>query len=187
TPSAAGARTGTLTITDNSTPTTQTVSLQGTGVAGSVTASPSTLTFPLTTVGSSVTLGVLVSNSTGAAVTLGATTYTGPFSTDTTGSNACSTIKPVGAITGNCVVYIKFSPTGVTNTGTATVHYGASSTIVITISGAGSNPNVNAAPGSLTFSSQAVGTQSSPQAVTLSNPTVSSVNTTTTTISGTNA
>jgi hypothetical protein len=186
--SALNGRTGTLTITDNSSPTTQSITLQGTGVAGTVSASPTTLAFPLTTVGSSVTLGVILSNTTGSAVAFGGVTYSGPYSTDTTGANACSAAKPVGAVTGNCVVYIKFAPAGVTNNGTATIHYGASSSIVVTLSGAGSNPNVNATPNPITFGPQAVGTQSAQQGVTLSNPTGSAVTVSATpSISGANS
>ena len=179
TPSVAGTRNGTLTITDNSNPTTQVVSLTGVGIAGIVTATPSTMTFPPTNDGTTLTLAAIVSN-TGAAVPLSATTFTGPYSLGT-GPNACG--SSLGAITGTCALYITFTPSGsgtTGNTGTAVVHYGAGSTVTITLNGTAANPAVNVSPASLTFSAQTVGTASSPQTVTLSNPTNASV-----TVSGT--
>ncbi len=185
TPSLAGARAGTLTITDNSTTSPHVVNLQGTGIAGTVSASPSNLIFPLTTVGSSLTMGAVLSNTTGSAITVNSVVFTGPYATDI-GAGTCVNGNKVTAVTGSCVVYIKFTPTGVSNSGSATVNYTGGS-VVITLSGAGTNPNVNVNPSSLIFSSQAVGTQSSAQPVTLSNPTSSAANSVATSITGTNA
>src|SRR5262249_21653531 len=116
------ARTATLTISDNAIPSgTQTVTLQGTANSGSVFTETTNLTFPQTNVGSSVTQGVLFSNTTNAAVVFNGVTYTptvNPTYSSDSGANACATGKSVGAFTGTCVIYIKFSPTGVSNPGT---------------------------------------------------------------------
>ena len=186
---ALGKRNATLTITDNAAPGngTQTVLLEGNSVGGSVFTDTINLTFPQTNIGSSNTQAVLLSNTTPQAVTFNSVGFTGPYTSDT-GANSCVSGKSLSAFTGACTIYIKFSPTGTSNPGTATVHYNGSSTLpVITLSGTGSNPSVNATPNPLTFVAQLVGTQSGSQAVTLSNPTGSSVSVTGTTITGTNA
>ena len=188
TPSVAGTRNGTLTITDNSNPTTQTVSLTGVGIAGIVSATPTTMTFPSTNDGSTLTLAAIVSN-TGAAVPLGATTFTGPYSLGT-GPNACG--SSLGAITGTCALYITFTPSGSgASPGTAVVHFGTgggAGTVTITLNGNSANPAVNVSPTSLTFGPQTVGVASSSQTVTLSNPTNAAVTVSGTapTITGTN-
>ncbi len=188
TPSVAGTRNGTLTITDNSNPTMQTVSLTGVGIAGIVSATPTTMTFPSTNDGSTLTLAAIVSN-TGAAVPLGATTFTGPYSLGT-GPNACG--SSLGAITGTCALYITFTPSGSgASPGTAVVHYGTgvgAGTITITLNGNSANPAVNVSPTSLTFGPQTVGVASSSQTVTLINPTNAAVTVSSTapTITGTN-
>ncbi len=176
TPSAAGTRTGTLTITDNSSTPMQTVTLTGSGEAGTVSAAPNPLPFPTTNVGSSVTLGAVFSNTTGSAVKFNSVAFTGPYSIDN-GAGACVNGSTVSAVTGTCVVYIKFTPTGASNAGTATISYGTSgATVVIPLSGTGSNPIVSVSPTSLTFTGlQLVGTQSSPMPVTLTNGTTSSI------------
>ncbi len=183
TPSAAGARTGTLTITDNSTTSPHVITLNGTGIAGSVTATPNPLPFPSTNVGSSVTLGANLSNTTGSPITISNIVFTGPYALDK-GSNGCSIGQTVSAVTGACVVYIKFTPTGATNTGTATITYGSGSTIVINLSGTGVNPVVSVSPLSLTFGAQLVGTQSAAQPVTLTNGTSASISITSTPFTG---
>ena len=176
-------RNATLTITDNAYPSkTQTVLLEGNATSGSVTVSPTNISFPDTSVGSSTTQSVLVTNGSSSAVTFTSVTFgtNSSYSVDAAQTlNACSSSKPLSAFTGSCVVYIKFSPKTGANPDTATIHTSANSPTV-TLSGNGVNPNVNATPTTLTFSSQAVGSQSSPQAVTLSNPTGTAV-----TISGT--
>ncbi len=122
TPAAAGARTGTLTITDNSNTSPHVVALNGTGIAGNVTASPSNLVFPLTTDGTSVTIGSLLSDTMGSTITVNSVAITGPYATDI-GSGGCVNGNKISAVTGTCVVSIKFTPNGVSNPGTATVNF----------------------------------------------------------------
>ncbi|MGA7796566.1 MAG: choice-of-anchor D domain-containing protein, partial [Candidatus Acidiferrales bacterium] len=182
-------RSATLTITDNAYPSkTQTVLLEGNATSGSVTVSPTNISFPDTNVGSSATQSVLVRNSSSSAVTVTSVTFgTTSYSVDAAQTlNACSSSKPLSAFTGSCVVYIKFSPKTGANPDMATIHTSSNSPTV-TLSGNGVNPNVNATPTTLTFSSQLVGTSSSPQAVTLNNPTGTAVTISSTpSISGTN-
>ena len=190
-------RSATLTITDNSYPNkTQTVTLEGTANAGTVFIETTNLTFPQTNVGSTVTEGVLLSNTTNAGVVFNGVTYStsappsGPYST-VSGVNGCVTGKAVSAYTGTCVIYIQFSPTGLTNPSTATVHYGTSGTIAISLSGPGSNPTVYASPNPLTFTSTRINTSSAQGTVALTNGTSSAASVTATvttaSISGTNS
>ncbi|MGD0908065.1 MAG: choice-of-anchor D domain-containing protein, partial [Candidatus Acidiferrales bacterium] len=191
-------RTATLTFGDNAYPSgTHMVSLAGTAGGGSVFTETTNLSFPQTNVGSTATQGVLFSNTTSAAVVFNGVTYStaappsGPYST-VSGTNSCVTGKALSAFTGTCVIYIQFSPTGVTNNSTATVHYGASGTIGISLSGTGSNPAVTASPNPLTFTSTRINTTSGQGSVTLTNATATAVSVTTTvttaaSISGTNS
>jgi hypothetical protein len=178
TPAQAGARTGTLTITDGSFPTgTQTVTLNGTGIAGSVFATPTTLTFPATNVGSSVTLAAVLSNTTGAPVAFSGVSFTsGVYTIDATQTvNACVNGKSLPSITGTCAIYIKFTPSGATNSAMAQVATGVG-TVTINLNGTGSNPIVTVSPSSVTFSApQITHTTSGAMTVTLTNGTTSSV------------
>jgi hypothetical protein len=176
-------RNATLTITDNAFPsTTQSVPLAGNMATGNLTVSPSSLSFPDTNVGSSVTETVLLTNTTNASVTFTSVSFgTASYSVDASQTlNACSSSKPLSAFTGSCTVYIKFTPALGANPDTATIHTSAGNPTV-TLSGNGKSASVTVSPNPLTFSpGQLVNTTSSPLTVTLTNGTASSI-----TISGT--
>jgi hypothetical protein len=107
TPTAAGSRTATLIVTDNSgnAATTQTVQLLGTGAAVPVVSlSTTSLTFPSTAIGStSAAQTVTVTNTGSAALMISSVTPTGNFGQ----SNNC----PASIAAGNsCLISITFSP-----------------------------------------------------------------------------
>jgi hypothetical protein len=116
TPSQLGARTGTLTITDNAPGSPQTVPLSGNGTA-QVTLSPASKTFPATKVGASSTAKVFtLANKQSVALTGISITTTGDFSVSTT---TCSSSL---AAKSNCTISVVFTPTQVgTRTGTLQV------------------------------------------------------------------
>jgi Abnormal spindle-like microcephaly-assoc'd, ASPM-SPD-2-Hydin len=111
TPTQAGTRTGTLSITDNAPGSPQTVALSGTG-AVEVTLTPATKTFPATKVGSSSAAKVFTLTNKGTATVTGISSgTTGDFSVSAT---TCS--GSLGA-KAKCTISVIFSPT---QTGTLT-------------------------------------------------------------------
>ncbi len=172
-PTGAGTRTGTLTISDNATGGPQTVSLTGTGAAGTTTASasPGTLTYASQTVGTtSGAQAVTLSNTGSAALTISSIAVTGANSGDFLETNTCGNTVAGG---GSCGISVTFKPTGAgTRTGTLTISdnaTGGPQTVSLTGTGAAGTTTASASPGTLTYASQTVGTTSGAQAVTLSN------------------
>ncbi len=165
TPVASGSRSGSITITDNASPATQTVSLTGTGAAPAVSLSPTSLTFSSRAVGtSSSAQSVTLKNTGKAALRISSIKTSGDFSQ----TNSCSASVTVGA---SCTIRVTFKPTTAgTRTGAVTITDNASpATQTVSLTGTGRGPVVSLSPTSLTFPSQAVGTSSSPQSVTLKN------------------
>ncbi|MER7243871.1 choice-of-anchor D domain-containing protein [Kribbella sp. NPDC000426] len=154
-PTAAGSRTGNLTV--NASGITNTVPLSGTGVAPGpiVDANPGSLSFPDTSVGSSSSAQtVTVTNSGTAAATVSGLTATGDFSQ----TNNCSTLA-VGA---SCTVTVTFRPTASgSRTGSVTVTSNANnSPTSISLTGNGIGTDTNLARGKqASASSQVNGTQ----------------------------
>ena len=138
-PTVAGAASGSVTI--NAGGVTNTVSLSGTGTAPGpvLSASPGSLSFPSTLVGSSpATQSVTVTNTGTSAATVSSVAVTGAFSQ----TNNCTTI----AVNGSCTVTVKFTPTAATNTGTLTVNSNANNTpLTVGLSGAGITSTTNLA------------------------------------------
>ncbi|MCA1667696.1 MAG: choice-of-anchor D domain-containing protein, partial [Thermomicrobia bacterium] len=132
-----GSRTGTLTLTDNATPTTQVVNLSGKGIAAApvLTASSSSVACPATTVGQTGTCpSVTLTNNGATTVTINSVTVAG----DTTagdfriGSNTCGATLAAGA---NCSLTVSFTPTATgTRNGTATISFtGAAGTQTVLV------------------------------------------------------
>jgi len=170
TPTASGTRTGTLSITDNASGSPQMVSLTGTGIGPTTTASvsPTSLTFASQNVGTtSAAQTVTLTNTGSATLTITGISASGDFAeTDNCGSSVA-----VGA---NCAISVTFTPTASgTRTGTLSVAdntSGSPQSVKLTGTGAtGSAPVVSLSPSSLTFASQTVGTTSAAQGVTLNN------------------
>lgn len=111
TPTQVGARTGTLTITDNAADSPQTVPLSGTGTV-QATLTPASKTFPVTKVGTSSAAKVFtLANKQSVALTGISIVTTGDFSVSTT---TCSTSLDAKS---SCTISVVFTPT---QTGTRT-------------------------------------------------------------------
>lgn len=126
TPTALGARTGTITITDNATPPTQIITLTGIGTAPSqLTLSPTTLSLPGTHINQTCTPGtVTVSNVSSIALTLSSIVTAGPF---VVSANTCPLAPATLAPGATCTVGVTYEPTAVaTQTGTLTIASNAS-------------------------------------------------------------
>lgn len=110
TPTGNGTRNGTLTISDNTAGSPQTVRLSGTGGSSNTTAdlSLSSLTFgnePIAMVSSSHV--VTLSNISSASLSVSILAFTGPNAADFTEVDTCGSAVAAG---GNCTIVISFTP-----------------------------------------------------------------------------
>jgi parallel beta-helix repeat protein len=141
-PTATGARSGTLTV--NAGGVTNTVSLSGTGTAPGpvLNPNPASLAFAGTVVGSGAAAqSVTVTNSGTASATVSGVAVTGDFSQ----TNTCSGV----AVGGSCTVTVTFKPTaGGARTGTLTVTSNANnSPTTVALSGTGIDSTTDIAAG----------------------------------------
>ena len=181
-PTAAGSRTGALTITDNAPGSPQVVQLGGTGVPAPTAAlSATSLTFAGQPLGStSASQNVTLTNTGSTAMVITNIVATGDF----VEAGTCGASLSAGA---GCTISVSFKPTAVgSRYGTVTVtDSAANSPQTITLAGTGlAAPSLMLSPTSLSFSSQAVGTVSAAQSVTLTNSGTAAMSITSIAISG---
>jgi hypothetical protein len=164
TPTASGARAGTVTVAHNGTGSTS-FSLSGTGQGQS--AALSTPSFPATAVGANSTAIATLSN-TG----IGTLSTTAPTAASVSGagysfvSTTCTTSLPVS---GTCTTTVRFSPTSTTAaSGTLAIATGAG-TQTVTLGSTGIQGFASISPSSLTFAAQQNGSTSAVQTVTVTN------------------
>jgi hypothetical protein len=175
TPTGTAASSGTLTIVDNATPGTQSVTLKGT-TAGqpTVTVTPGSLTFPATLQNTaSNPMSVTVKNTSTASQTITFTSIStgeGPFAVS---GGTCSVDGSPLAAGSSCTIAVTFTPTGTApSSGTLTItDNAASSPQSVTLNGTTLVPQiaVQVTPGSLTFPATLENTASSPMSVTVKN------------------
>jgi hypothetical protein len=142
TPTAAGSRTGQISISDDASPSPQMIALTGTGTGPLTTVSPSSLTFNSQVLGTiSAAQTVTLTNSGSTAVTIASINITGDFGQ----TNNCGATL---ASASNCAISVTFSPAGVgARTGTLTVTDNSSaSPHLVALSGTG--VGFSLAPGS---------------------------------------
>lgn len=165
-PTTAGDRTGTLTISYGGAFPPQTVQLLGTGTAPQASLSSNSLVFPPQSLGTTSTLMQVTITNTGAApLTTSSVSVTGDFAQ----TNTCGTPVQVNGI---CLVQVTFTPTAQGfRTGTLTINDNApGSPQIVSLQGYGGAATTAALnPTSLTFSPQTVGITSPTQSVTVSN------------------
>jgi hypothetical protein len=105
TPTAAGARTGALTITDSSAGSPHTVQLLGQGGQASVALSPTSLAFPSQALNTTSAAQTVTLTDTGALnLQVSQVQVTGPFAE----TNTCGTLVPVNI---SCKISVTFTPT----------------------------------------------------------------------------
>jgi hypothetical protein len=195
TPSASGLRTASITVGSNVAGSPQTILLQGNGTAAATPAaslSPTALSFPDTTAGStSAALSTTLSNTGTATLNISGITLTGTNPSDftiTTSSTACGTTLAAGS---TCTISVTFTPAAVASyTASISVADNASgSPQIATLSGAGTAapaPIASLSPTSLTFPSTTAGTTSAAMFTTLSNTGNAVLNISGITLTGTN-
>jgi len=161
TPTAAGARSGTLTIVDSDSSSPQVVQLGGTGTH--VTLSPTLVVFAAIPVGSaSAFKTATVTNQGAASINISSIVAAGDFSQ----TNTCSSTLAAGA---SCTITLRFAPTATgTRFGTVTINDSDSGgPHVLNLTGTGTN--VGLAPASINFGTVSVGTTATSTAATLTN------------------
>jgi Beta-propeller repeat/Abnormal spindle-like microcephaly-assoc'd, ASPM-SPD-2-Hydin len=164
TPTAEGTRTGTLTINDNAQGSPQTVSLTGTGTAGTLVLGSNTLTFSSVQVGLSASQAVTLSNTGNGPVSINGLQISGDYAQ----INNCPSPISGGA---SCSITVVFTPTATgTRTGTLTVTSGAQATQqTVSLSGIGIQADLVLSSTALAFANMPLGTPSASQALTLKN------------------
>ena len=162
-PTITGSQSGTVTIAD--TAGAQVVTVQGLGVIPGLAVTPSFAIFGAQVVGTTSQAQTLTAQNTGTtSLTLNPIVVSSNF----TESDQCSAALPPGA---SCSISLSFSPTSTgALAGSLVVSdtSGAVSTLV-TLSGQGALPGINASPSTLSFGSLPVGATSQAQTVTVSN------------------
>src|SRR6266852_6135837 len=172
TPTAAGVRTGTITITDSAASSPQKVTLTGNGVAGlAATVSPTSLSFGNQTQGTtSAAQSVTLTNTGSATLTINGFSLGGANPSDFTLSSANCKQSQSLAVGSSCAFAIVFAPLAVGNL-SATLQIldnSAQSPRNVPLTGVGlAPPTVALSPTSLNFAAQIVGSTSSGQSVTL--------------------
>lgn len=146
-PSAAGAVSGTITVSHNAIGSTSTVSVSGTAtapvaLAAAIGVSPASVAFDSITVGSfSGAQFVTVANTGNAPLTLSAITITGSSFPMLSGSGNCVVAMPIAAGS-SCTVPVRFQPTVAgAQSGTLSISHNASATpVTARLSGTGVAP-----------------------------------------------
>ena len=189
TPTANGTRTASVSITDGTSGSPDTILLTGTGGSPTADLSGTSLTFvnQLVTTTSAAQTVTLTNNGT-VALTITGITLTGTNLGDYSlaPANTCGASLAPAA---NCTISVKFTPTA-TGTRTASVSIAdnaSGSPQTVSLTGTGVAPGVGLSGNSLTFAAQNLTTTSAAQTVTLTNTGTSALTITGITLTGTNS
>jgi Abnormal spindle-like microcephaly-assoc'd, ASPM-SPD-2-Hydin len=183
-PSAAGSRSGSLSITHSGLTTAVPIALSGTGVAAAqatISLDASALAFGNQTVNTtSAARKLTVSNTGAAALDFSAITLGGNAAADYSTTGTCAVGTPVAA-GGSCTLSVRFAPsTTGSRAALLTLASDASNgNATVSLSGNGqalATPQVGLAPASLAFGSVTVGTSAAAKTVTLSNTGTAALN-----------
>ena len=176
TPSASGPRTATLSVSDNAVGSPHSIGLSGTGAsAPAVRLSPGALTFDAEQVGTtSAAQTVTVTNSGSAPLSISSLGVTGTHPGDFTSTTTCALSPSTVPAGGSCTANVAFAPTaaGARSATFSVVDDAIGSPHSLSLTGTGTVtpvPGVRLTPPELLFASQAVGTASPAQRVTLTN------------------
>lgn len=167
-PTKTGSRSAKITVTDNASPSTQTVSLTGTGIQGAVTFSPTSLSFGNQVWETSTVAKVITLTNTGTAtLTISSVAIGGSNPGDYAQTNTCGTSLAAGA---SCSINVTFTPQalGSRPANVSVSDNAPNSPQTVSLNGTGLT-SVSLTPASLGFGSHKVGTTSSIKTVTVTN------------------
>jgi subtilisin family serine protease len=191
TPTAGGARTAAVTITDNGSGSPRSVTLNGTGVVPpTVTVSPTTLNFGnQTTNTTSAAQTVTVTNNGPGALTISSIAIAGSNAGDFSETTTCPISPSMLAANANCSISVTFAPaaTGMRSAVVTITDNGVASPQTVTLNGTGVVPVVGLSTTTLTFANQTVNTSSAAQSVTVTNNGPGALTISSIAITGTNA
>ncbi len=186
TPTSAGAKTASLSISDNAAGSPQKVGLSGTGTTPAVSLSPTSLAFGNQLVStSSPPQAVTLTNTGLAPLTLTRIAMGGMNPASFAQTNNCPASLPAGA---NCTINVTFTPktVGVKSASLNISDNAPGSPQKVSLSGTGIQPAVSLSPASLFFGSVNVNTASAPQVVILTNTGTADLTISTITLIGNN-
>jgi archaellum component FlaF (FlaF/FlaG flagellin family) len=170
TPTASGARSANITVTDNATGSPQKVLASGTGLAPAVSMKPSSLTFTSQMIGSSsASQSINVTNTGQAPLNISSIAAAGANAGDFSLTNNCGASLAVNA---TCAITATFTPTGNWSRTAAIMmaDNALGSPHVMGLAGNGASGGAASfSPPSLTFATRLMGTTSAAQPVTLTN------------------
>ncbi len=169
-PTSTGAKSATLSFSDNASGSPQSVALSGTGISSpSLVVAPTNLGFQAQTLKmSSAASTVTLSNPGATPVQISAVSVIGPNNGDFLQTNNCpATLNPAAG----CQVSVVFQPVagGARTASLSFADSAAGSPQIVTLSGTGLVPAVTLSPGSLNFPLQLAGTSSAAASSTLLN------------------
>ena len=194
TPSASGARSASISLSDNASDSPQSAPLSGTGVtaAPSVTLTPTSVGFGNQNVGTtSATQTITLTNSGTAPLTISGIALAGTNAADFAQTNTCPLSPSTLAAAATCTISVTFTPAA-TGSRTANVSVsdnasGSPQSVALTGSGVISAPAVTLNPTSVSFGNQNVGTTSAAHAITLTNSGTAALMMSSIAVSGANA
>ena len=157
----------TLNVTDNASPTVQTVSLKGAGVQPTVSLTPATHDFGNVVVGQTSQYGFTLTNTGTAPLTISGLSFTGTNATQFKQTNNCGTTVNIGL---SCTITVTFAPTrSGPLSATLNLSDNAPSRVqTVLLTGTGLQPAVSLTPATYNFGNVMVG-QTSAYGFTLTN------------------
>ena len=184
TPSAAGAASASLSVTDSAVGSPHLVSLTGTGTAPAVGLNPGSIAFGNQAVGTtSAPHVVTLTNSGTGTLTITSVSITG---TDSSSFGENSSCGATVAASGTCTIAVTFTPTSAAakSASLSVTDSASGSPHTVTLSGTGTAPGVSLLPNTIAFGSIPVGTSSPATVVTLTNTGSATLNITNITFTG---
>ncbi len=174
TPGATGARTASVSITDDASGSPHSLGLSGTGAAAapSVGLNPTSLDFGTRAVGTtSAAQSSTLTNTGNAPLTISGIALTGTNAGDFAQTNTCPVAPSTLAAGANCTISVTFTPgaAGSRSAGVSVTDDAGGSPQTVALTGAGQAPAVTLTPTSLGYGSQLIGTTSAAQSATLRN------------------
>ncbi len=171
TPSAAGSRSASLTVSDNAGSSPQTISLSGTGLQPVVSLSPGSLTFAQQSTGSTSTAqSVTLSDTGNTSLTLSSIGLSGANAADFAQTNDCG--SGVG-VSGSCTIMVTFAPSAAGSRSASLLisDNAGGSPQTVSLNGTGVTPatTISLSAASLAFGQENMAATTVPQSVTLTN------------------
>ena len=168
-PTAAGERSGLLTVSNNSVPAPPAVVLTGTGMQPAISVSPASISFGNQSINTSAAdQTITVTNTGSATLHVSSTLVSGSPGLNVILNNCSGGVPPAGS----CTVEVGFTPPSA-GPASATLTIGSDASngpVSVSLSGTGVNPVIATVSASvLNFGNQAVGTQSPTQTISLTN------------------